>query len=179
MTATRRALALFAFMLAATASAMAQVQSASEAAVKAAFLFKFAGYVEWPNEPPPDAPFVFAIVSNDEVAVELEKLVAGRTVKNRRAVVRRMKEGQSFRGVQLAFIGRSEPVTGAIVRAAREQGVLTVTEADHGLDLGAAINFVPVEDRLGFEVSLDAVERGGHRISSRMLAVARKVVPRS
>jgi hypothetical protein len=80
--------------------------------------------------------------------------------------------------VNVLFVGRSEPVAGAIVRAAREQGVLTVTESERGLEMGSAINFVPVEDRVGFEVSLDAVEKGGHKISSRMLAVARKVLPR-
>jgi len=51
-----------------------------------------------------------------------------------------------------------------------------VTEVDHGLDMGSAINFVPLDNRLGFEVSLDSAEKTGHRISSRMLSVARRVV---
>jgi len=60
-----------------------------------------------------------------------------------------------------------------------KQGVLTVTEGERGLESGSAINFVVAEDRVGFEVSLEAAERSGHRISSRMLAVARRVVARS
>ena len=47
-----------------------------------------------------------------------------------------------------------------------------------GLEAGAAISFVMAENRVGFEVSLDSVERGGHRISSLMLAVARRVISR-
>lgn len=175
--AARGILVALALLLGPTAS-WAQAQSASEAAVKAAFLYKFAGYVEWPTEPPPGEPFVFGVVAAEEVAAELERLAPGRALHGHKVVVRRMKEGQSFAGVHVLFVGRSEPVAGAIVRAAREQGVLTVTESDRGLEMGSAINFVPVEDRVGFEVSLDAAEKGGHKISSRMLAVARKVLPR-
>jgi hypothetical protein len=176
--AAGRVLAFLA-LLAIPEFAQAQVQAASEAAVKAAFLFKFAGYVEWPVEPPPDLPFVIGVVSSDEVATELERLAPGRAIRGRPVVVRRLKEGESFKDLHMLFVGRAQPVAGAIVRSAREQGVLTVTESDRGLDLGSVVNFVPVEDRVGFEVSLDAADKGGHRISSRMLAVARKVVPKS
>ena len=92
-------------------------------------------------------------------------------------VVRRLKEDESARGVHLLFVGhRAGEHLGAIVRAAQPQGSLVVTEAEHGLESGSAINFVVANDRVGFEVSTDAAERSGHRISSRMLAVARRVV---
>jgi hypothetical protein len=60
------------------------------------------------------------------------------------------------------------------LRAAQQQRVLVVTETT--LEAGGAINFVVADNRVAFEVSLDAAERTGHRISSRMLAVARRVV---
>jgi hypothetical protein len=66
-----------------------------------------------------------------------------------------------------------------VARAAQQNAALVVTEAERGLEAGGSINFVLVDDRVGFEVSLEAAERGGHRISSRMLAVARRVVGRS
>jgi hypothetical protein len=81
--------------------------------------------------------------------------------------------------VHLLFVGRAEPQMRAWLRNAQQQGVLTVTESERGLEAGSSINFVAVDDRIGFEVSLDAAERSGLRISSRMLAVARRVVPRS
>ncbi|MNC93025.1 hypothetical protein D3C83_95650 [compost metagenome] len=62
------------------------------------------------------------------------------------------------------------------MEAGRRQGALTVTETT--LEHGGAINFVIADNRVSFEVSLEAAERGGHRISSRMLSVARRVVPR-
>jgi hypothetical protein len=158
----------------------AHAQQAPEATVKAAFLYKFAGYVEWPEGAfaAPDAPFVIGIVGAEEVAAELERLVPARTVLNRRVAVRRLKETESPRGVHLLFIGRAEPNPRAFLRAP-QHGALTVTESERGLEMGSSINFVALDDRVGFEVSLDAVEKNGLRISSRMLAVARRVVPRT
>lgn len=65
-----------------------------------------------------------------------------------------------------------------MLRLAQQLGILAVTETERGLDNGATINFVTADERVGFEVSLASAERSGLRISSRMLAVARRVVPR-
>lgn len=156
-------------------------QQATEASIKAAFLYKFAGYIEWPANAfaAPDAPFVIGITGSDEVAEELERLVPGRSINNRPVVVRRFRDGEPPKGAHIVFIGRGEPNVRAVVRAAQQNGALTVTETERGLEAGSSINFVLVEDHVGFEVSLDAAERSGHRISSRMLAVARRVVGRS
>lgn len=177
----RLARVLGALALALLAAGAARAQSAAEATVKAAFLYKFAGYVEWPLAafPQPDSPLVIGVVGADDVALELEKLVPGRQVNARRVVVRRVREGEPLRGLHLLFVGRGEPNLRAVLRTAQQQGVLTVSESERGLEAGSAINFVQVDDRIGFEVSLDAAERSGLRISSRMLAVARRVVPRS
>jgi YfiR/HmsC-like len=158
----------------------ALAQQAAEPTVKAAFLYKFAGYVEWPPATfaAADSPFVIGVLGADEVAAELERIVPGRTVNDHRVVVRRLKEGEPPRGVNLLFVGRAEASLRPILRAAQAQGVLTVTETERGLELGSAINFVVSEDRVGFEVSLDSADRVGLRISSRMLAVARRVVPK-
>ncbi len=159
----------------------AHAQQASEAAVKAAYLYKFPGYIEWPAEvfPGPDSPFVIGVTGSDEVAGELEKLVPGRSMGARRIVLRRLREGDSPRGVHILFAGRSDAVTRAMLKAAHAQhGTLVVSESERGLEMGAAINFVAYEDRVAFEVSLENAERTGIRISSRMLAVARRVVPR-
>ncbi len=155
-------------------------QQATEPAVKAAFLYKFSGYVEWPASafPAPNSPVVIGIAGSDEVAAELEKLVPGRNVNGRAVLVRRVRDAESVRGVHVLFVGRGEGGARALTRAAHLQGALAVTEVDRGLELGAAINFVPAEDRIAFEVSLDSADKSGLRISSRMLTVARRVVPR-
>ena len=151
-------------------------QGISEPAVKAAFLYKFAGYVEWPTPPRPEAPFVIGTLAADDVAAELARILPGRAISGRPAVVRTLREGQSLEGIHILFIGRRAADAAAAVRAGQRLGALTVTEG--GLDAGGVINFVVEENRVAFEVSLEAAERSGHRISSRMLAVARRVVPK-
>ena len=171
----------FAAALLALFAGTTQAQQASEAAVKAAFLYKFPGYIEWPAEAlgAPDNPFVIAVAGSEDVAAELERLVPGRNIAGRRVAIRRIREGDPLRGMQILFVGRSEENGRALLRTAQQQpGILLVTEGERGLELGGTINFVALEERIAFEVSLENAERAGLRISSRMLAVARRVVPR-
>ena len=72
-------------LVACAASFCARGQVATESAVKAAFLYKFAGYVEWPAPPVPDAPFVIATLGADDVAGELTAILPGRAVGGRAA----------------------------------------------------------------------------------------------
>jgi hypothetical protein len=167
-------------LAAALLPALASAQQASEASIKAAFLFKFAGYVEWPpgTFTSPVAPFVIGVTGADEVATELERLVPGRGVNNRTVEVRRLREGEIPRDVHLLFVGRDANLR-AVMQPAQQQAALVVTESERGLESGSSVNFVVADDRVGFEVSLESAERSGLRISSRMLAVARRVVGRS
>jgi len=175
-----RVLLFLAAGVATAASALAQ-REATESGVKAAFLYKFANYIEWPPNAfaSPSAPLVIGVLGAEDVAAELDRIVPGRNVNGHPVAVKRLKNGESAAGVHILFLAREQGGGAAAVRAAREQGALTVTEAERGLEsLGSAINFVTGGERVAFEVSLDAAEKSGHRISSRMLAVAKRVVPR-
>ena len=164
-------------LLASVAFVPAQAADVSESSVKAAFLYKFAGYVEWPPGAlaSAGAPFVIGVMRDDAVAAELEKLVPGRSVATHPLAVRRLRPGDPLHGVQMLFIAGEEPDR-ALVAAAQRERALVVADSPAGLAAGAEINFVLDEDHVGFEVSLGAAQRAGHRISSRMLGVARRVV---
>jgi hypothetical protein len=162
-------------------NASAQRVEATEATVKAAFLYKFAGYVDWPPSgfAAPDTQFVFGVVNNEEVAAELARVTAGRQIGGHPVVVKRVREGEPLRGINVLFVGRSvSDRLSALMRAAQLPALLIVTETERGLEAGSAINFVIADDRVGFEVSVDAAEKNGLKISSRMLAVAKRVVQR-
>jgi hypothetical protein len=176
-----RVVLCFAAGMAAAATAFAQ-REATESGVKAAFLYKFANYIEWPANAfaAPSAPLVIGVMGAEEVAAELDRIAPGRNVNGHPVTVKRLKNGESAAGVHILFVGREQGGAAAAVRAAREQGALTVTESERGLETtGSAINFLSGGERVAFEVSLEAAEKSGHRISSRMLAVAKRVVPRS
>jgi hypothetical protein len=172
------ALATAALLLAAPWLAHAQRAEATEASVKAAFLYKFAAYVEWPPDTlPAGAPFTIGVIGSDAVAGELATLVPGRNIAGHPVVLRQLGEGDSPKGVQMLFVGGANPGRyAALIAAAQKGGALVVTESAHGLDAGAAINFVAANEHVGFEVSLESAQKSGLRISSRMLAVARRVV---
>jgi hypothetical protein len=152
---------------------------AAEYRVKAAFLYKFCGFVEWPPRVfgRPDSRFTIAVVGADALADELERVVAERTVNGRPVTVRKLKRGESIANVQMLFVGRSEAGRLAeILTPARARATLIVTESENALALGSMINFVVVEDKVRFDVAVPPAEEGDLRISARLLAVARKVV---
>jgi hypothetical protein len=152
---------------------------ASEAQVKAAFLYKFGGFIEWPASAfaRPDSAFSIGVVGADGVASELERVVAGRTIQGRSIAVHKLKRGDSLAGLHLLFVGQSE--AGRLVEllgAAKGQPLLVVTETEDALTRGSMINFITVEDKVRFDVALPPAERGQLKISARLLAVARKVI---
>jgi hypothetical protein len=151
---------------------------ALEHRVKAAFLYKFAGYVDWPAAAfaGADMPITFGVIGSEPLAAELAAVVAGRTINNRNLAVRRLKAGESLAGVHILFVGTAESSRlGQLARSAQPHAVLTVSESDGALDQGSMINFIVSDRRVRFEVALDSAEKSGIRLSSRLLAVAQQV----
>ena len=177
----RLALALLA--LVAAGPAAADSHAPLERAVKAAFVYKFLAYVDWPAHAfdSPAGPLLIGVVGSDSIAAELTHAVAGRAVGTHAIQVRRLKEGESAVGMHVLFVGRGEASRlPAIARAMQGQPTLIVTEWPGALSAGSMINLVVAPDgRVRFEVALDAAERAGLRLSSRMLALAQSVRPGS
>ncbi len=142
-----------------------------ERGVKAAYLYKFLGYVEFASVEPA-TPLVVGVLAADDVAAELGRITAGRSVGGRPVVVRTLRDGDAPGDVQMLFVGAAAKRPVAVLRAAAQNGVLGVTEEDDGLQQGAVINFRLVDERVRFEVSLPAAERSGVKLSSRLLSVA-------
>jgi len=151
----------------------------AEVQIKAAFLYKFGEFVQWPPAAlaKPDAPFAIGVMGADDVAAALEQVVAERTVQGRPVVVRRLRRGESLTGLHMLFIGREDSARlGDILAAAKGQPLLTVTESDNAISQGSVINFVAEDQKVRFDIALPPAERGQLKISSRLLAVARKVI---
>jgi hypothetical protein len=147
--------------------------------VKAAFLYKFASYVEWPSQmfKAPDSPIVIGVSGAEGVAAELEKAVAGRRVGDRPIAVQRLVPGAAPDGCcHILFVGSGTQQSGELLARARGQAVLTVTEAKGAPPKGSVINFLEADDRIRFDISREAAERNGLQLRSQLLAVARQVV---
>ena len=150
-----------------------------ERSVKAAFLFKFLGYVEYTPSMPQDpaAPLMVGVLGAEDIAAELNRITQGRSVNGHPVFVRVLHEGDGPAGLQLLFVGAEQTArAGPLLRAAQLAGVLSVTESPNGLQAGSVINFRLVEEHIRFDVSLDAAERSNIKLSSRLLAVAYAVL---
>ena len=168
-------------MAALAARAGAQPAAPTADQVKAAYLHKFAGYVDWPPKAfaDPATPLVIGVVGAATVFAELARLVPGRAVHGRTVELRHLPaKGPAAADVHIVFVGRDVGVdaTAAVVAAYRGRPVLTVTDVPHGLDNGGILNFVEVDKRVRFEAAPAVAELGGLRLSSRLLAVAERVV---
>lgn len=152
------------------------LESNLERQVKAAMLYKFLGYVEWPAESfaTPMSPYVIAVAGASDVLGELRHLTADRTVNQRPIVVKKVTSKSNLSGVHLLFVGQdnSTVLHNRLMRRAREHSLVTVTESERGLDQGSVINFRLIDDRIGFDISL--VNAGAHKLklSARLLSVA-------
>ena len=150
----------------------------AEYRIKAAFLVKFVGFIEWPDAAfeRADAPFVIGVLGGGPLANELEQVAAGRHVNGHPMRVRLLGRGDSPAGLQVLFVGRAEAARlGTVAAAGDGTPMLLVSEADGALTQGSAINFVVVDDKVRFDVALRPVNRAGLKISARLLAVARIV----
>lgn len=177
---------VFAFalcMLAASLAGRAFAQSEANPAeyqIKAAYVFKFLNYVDWPPQSAADAPLQIGVIGARAMADELTGIVAKRTVNGRPVTVRRLRPGDATAELNLLFVARSESARLAdIVAATKDQGTLVVTESAEAPALGSAINFVVEDDKVRFDVAPRAFEKANLKVSARLLTVARKVLPGS
>jgi len=148
----------------------------TEYEIKAAFLYNFAKFVDWPAAAFSDslAPFVIGIVGTDPFGPQIDHALAGKTVHGRRLAVRRYAQAALSGGCQLLFFGEADST--ALRRGLQSVAgstVLTVGEADAFLDLGGAIRFVLESNKVRFEIDVSAAETARLKISSKLLRLAR------
>ena len=151
---------------------------ALERSIKAAFVFKFAGFVDWPEQVlPPEAPIRIGVMGEETIVQEIREAASGRTVEGRRVLAKRVVPGDALEGVHILFMG--DPAFRQIadeVAELKPEAMLIVTESVGALELGSIVNFAVDEGRVRFDLSLEAAARRGLRLSSRLITVARRVL---
>ena len=150
----------------------------SEYQLKAAFLYNFAKFVEWPAGAlgDPGEPIVLGILGKDPFGPTLEETIRNKTVQGRPLVIRRGDTLQEFKYCHILFITTSERRRLPQIFSILGKGaVLTVGETEHFTQLGGIINFTVEESKIRFEISVDNAEQSGLKISSQLLRLARIV----
>jgi len=143
--------------------------------VKAAFLFNFARFVEWPPESfqNPHEPIAICVLGHDPFGRSLEDTVAGREIEGRSLFVRHISSPKEVAECHVLFIDsvekkRASPVLAAIATP----GVLTVGEADGAPSGGMIITFILEGGKIRFAINTAAAAREKLRFSSRLLSLA-------
>lgn len=162
------------FILGTGRPASAQAGTPSlEYRVKAAYLLNFTRYVDWPPPPPQAASLDICVLGQDPFGVVLDQAIEGRRSHGRPLFLRRLQTEEEARSCHLVFLTdeawtrRRELVTNLTSR-----GILTVGNSDQFVRSGGVIAFVISNETVRFVVNLNAMERSGLRISSRMLSLA-------
>lgn len=169
------AVALAACLAAATASPLpAQDASAREYALKAAFLYNFLRFVDWPAGTAP-SPLV-CLVGQEDAAATVERALAGKQLGGRDVAVRPLAATAATDGCSLLFVPDTALASWPQLRDRIGcRPVLTVGESQHFLEAGGSISLFEDSNRLRFDVNRTATRCTGLRFSSKLLSLARAV----
>ena len=153
-------------------------QQVSEWDVKAAYLYKFTDYVEWPARAlDRTSTFTICVVADSAFTRLVDQVIQGARVKDRPIVRSRPESSVAARQCQLLFISRDELARSDwFVEALERSPVLLVSDAPDFLERGGTIALVLEGTKVRFDISLPAARRSGLTLSSRLLRSARKII---
>jgi hypothetical protein len=146
----------------------------TEYEVKAAYLCNFAEFVEWPGSDGKESAVTIGILGDDPFGTALEEIAKNRAVQTKTLAVKRLSRIDDALSCQIVYVSTSEGRNLAqILRSLATASVLTVSDIERFAEHGGIIGFTIEERRVRFEINLQAAERAGLRISSRLLKLAR------
>ncbi|HWP86191.1 MAG TPA: YfiR family protein [Terriglobia bacterium] len=152
--------------------------SAQEYEIKAAFLYNFAKFVEWPTEsfPAPGAPIVIGVLGEDPFGEVLDRTVQGRQAQGRPIQIQRWRQLSETGPCHILFISASlRRLLPEILRKFQTQPVLTVSDENELGERGAVVQFLLRDSKVRFEINDRGAKTAGLRISSLLLMLALRV----
>jgi hypothetical protein len=171
-----RRIGVAAVVLVASLADAGVASSTGEYDVKAAYLYNFAKFVEWPAEsfPSPDAPFSICVLGPDPFGQVLDDVARGERIQGRPLVVRRLKGWDDAEACQILFVSTSvREDFDQLLGGDTFRRTLTVGEVPQFLAAGGHISFFLEGTSVRFAVNADAVARTDLQISSKLMRVAR------
>ena len=150
----------------------------NEYAIKAAFLYNFIQFVEWPASafPEPGAVMTIGVLGNDPFGPLLEQTTKGEAVKGRGFVVQRIRDVDDAKSCHVLFISKSEKERlSQILKRLEGLPILTISEMEGFADRGGIVNFYTEKSRIRFEINHESARRKGLKITSQLLCLGRIV----
>ncbi|HKR29509.1 MAG TPA: YfiR family protein [Terriglobales bacterium] len=179
MTVRRLIIAMLMMLLAQAHHAWAQDSAqSSEYLIKAGYIYNFAKLVEWPASAfaQPDSPIVIGIVGTDPFGPIIDKVLEGKKVNGHSFVIKRLKPTADVKECHILFVGTSlGPHVADTIRLTRGTPILTISEIPGFADRGGIINLTLEQNKVRFEVNVDAAKQADLNISSRLLVLAKVI----
>ena len=150
-------------------------QSATPREVKAAFMYNFARFTEWPTDAfvSESAELVIGVAGDEALRRRVDNVIRGKFAGIRALKTRHVKDPNDMASIQMLYIGGTAASrVEEFVQALHGVPVLTVSEVDGFVDKGGMINFLIANNRLRFEIGWDATEQSRLKVSSRVLTLA-------
>ncbi len=154
----------------------AQSTASREYQLKAAFLFNFAQFVEWPTNTftNVEEPFIIGILGEDPFGKALDETVQGETIQKHKLVIVRSRRAEDLAACQILFISKSEKNRVAeILPKLTARKILTVSEVQGFASHGGVINFFLEGNKVRFEINPATAQREGLKISSQLLSLGK------
>ena len=152
--------------------------SPTEYEVKAAYLYNFGRFVEWPSSAPAvqASEFNICVLGHDPFGSVLDSTIAGEKIDGKNVVARRIAKAGEATGCRVLFISSSEnKQLHEILADVGKLGVLTVSDMPQFAQQGGIVQFVLAQERVRFEINLTAAQQAGLSLSSELLKVAAEV----
>ena len=146
-----------------------------EYTVKAAFLYNFAKFVEWPDDAflNDRCSIVLGIFGEDPFGRALDS-IKRKTVGARKLVIERSQTLEDLKKCHLIFISRSEKNDlDKIIAQLKDLNVLTVSDIEGFALKGGVIGLFTAGNKIRFEINVDSAKRNGLQISSKLLKLAK------
>ena len=159
-------------------AAAAETAPQPEYVIKAAYLYNFAMFVEWPPEtfPKPDSPVVIGILGREPFGPALENTIQSKRINGRPFVIRHYQKGQSIGNCHILFVSSGTQESVAELRARlKDKAVLIVGETPGFAQDGGNINLVVEDGKVKCEINLNAAKESELKISSKLLSLSRIV----
>ena len=150
----------------------------SEYLIKAGFVYNFAKLVAWPATAfaQPDSPIVIGILGTDPFGTTIDRVVGDKKIDARGFVVKRLKWGADIKDCNILFVSSSETVhLDELIHLVKGMPILTIGETPGFARRGGIINFTLEDNKVRFEVNIEAAKHADLTISSRLLTLARIV----
>jgi len=167
---------LLSFFFSGALSGTVQAQSSSEYQVKAAFLYNFARFVDWPAEAfaGSSGKLVIGVIGDDPFGGALDQAINGKMINGRPLVVLRLRWGQDLRSCHILFISSSEQKRlPQIIQSLRGASVLTVGDMWQFNQQGGIINLILEANKVRFEINSRGADQARLKISSKLLSLAK------